>query len=121
MWQFLSFLLLIIIMHILLRTREEQKNTQQETKEERRTIWGFPPLEFPLPEPEPQPKKERPKEIPLAEIKKSKITPQEKSSSISPSVLSLKPEIKAGIDLDKEKLEEAIILSEILGPPKARR
>jgi hypothetical protein len=122
-WQFLIFIIFILLLRKASRTLEEQRKEQQKepTEEEIKNLFqtlGFPPPQEIPPEPKPERaeepvivKKEIKKpEVKIAELKPAKIKPPPKQ------VEEAKEEL---LTFSQDKLEEGIILSEILGPPKA--
>jgi hypothetical protein len=122
MFRFLIFLTFIILIQKLLKSLQEQQKEQAEPNEEEirdyfQTLGFPPPREIP-----PAPKPEKPKK-PLIEKKKIKSLEAE-FAQVKP--VKIKPAPKQTEDREEElsitlrdKLEEGIILSEILGPPKA--
>lgn len=114
MWQLLFFIILILLIQGLSKILEKETN-KKEPKEEIEKYFetlGFPTIRIP-------PKKEKP---PKLEEKKMEAQP--------PIIKEERPVLKEKISEIKEeisplfppgKLEEGIILSEILGPPKASR
>jgi len=120
MFQLLFFLIFIIFIEILAKKIEEAQKKESKEKEKQYDIFGLPPPEFPLPQT--KPKVQKAKKVPITKIEAEKITPKEEKPK---EVLVIKPTVKSEIesilDLDTKKLETAIILSEILSPPKALR
>jgi len=120
MFQLLFLIFFIILMQTLSKKLEETQKKESQEKEKQYDIFGLPPLEFPLPQT--KPKVQKAKKVPLTKIEPEKITPQEEKTK---ETLFAKPTAKSErkpiLDLDINKLEEAIILSEILSPPKALR
>jgi hypothetical protein len=118
MFQLLFFIFFIILIEILSKKIEKAQKKEPQEKEKPYDIFGLPPLEFPLPQTKPK----EVKKIPIAKIETEKITPKEEkpkeTQAFKPTV---KSEIESILDLDTKKLETAIILSEILSPPKALR
>ena len=123
MLRFLTFLIYIILIQKLLKNLQEQQKeqqkqpTEQEIKDYFQTL-GFPPPEETPPEPEP----ERPKQPVIAkqEIKKPELEIVEpKSVKIEPQFQEIEESQEELLTFSTDKLEEGIILSEILGLPKA--
>jgi len=117
MFHLLFLIFFIILMQILSKKLEEVKQ-KEEKSQKPYDIFALPPPEFPLPQTKPK----EVKKIPLAKIETEKIVPkEEKPKQMQVFKPKVKSEIESILDLDKEKLETAIILSEILSPPKALR
>ena len=119
MFRFLLFITFLILIQKLIKTLQEQQKEQKEPSEEETKDY-FQSLGFPPPrEIPPQPKPERPKEPVIAkrEIKR----PEIKIAEFKPTRIEVPPK-QAEEELptfSQDKLEEGIILSAILGPPKA--
>jgi hypothetical protein len=126
MFRFLTFLILILLIQRWLKSLQEQQEQQKEQKEPTEKeakdyfqILGFPPAEE-LP---PKPKLEKPKE-PVVTVKKEVEKTELKIAELKPVKIEPSPqqieEIEEQLpDFSSDKLEQGIILSEILGPPKA--
>ena len=124
MWQLFLFLILIIVFHKLSKVLQEQQEQQQKKSGEGKVRELFQTLGFPLPEetvPLPKPQKPRPGKQekiwkPAEEDAKLELTQPAKLQLPSEPVEKTERE---PIVFYRDKLEEGIILSEILGPPKA--
>ena len=124
MWRFLLFITFIILIQRLIKTLQEQQREQPEpTEDEIRNYFqslGFPPPE----EIPPKPKPEKPKEPVI--VKKAIKEPGVEITELKPRRIEPSPKQIEKIEkkvsvFSTDKLEEGIILSEILGPPKAYR
>ena len=123
MFRFLTFLIFIILIQKLLKTLKEQQKQQQEPTEDEIKNY-FQSLGFPPPEELPvQSKPESPEQPPLVkrEIKKPEVEVSElKPVKIKAPCKEIIEETKEELpDFSEDKLEQGIILSEILSPPKA--
>ena|GEM_PF-1281398 len=123
MFRFLTFLIFIILIQRLIKTLQGQQKKQTEpTEEEIKNYFqslGFPPpRELPL-----KPKPEKPKQpsIVKREIKKPEVRiPELKLARVEAPQKEIIEEADAELPtFSEDKLEEGIILSEILSPPKA--
>lgn len=123
MWQLLLFIIFFFLIQKFSKTLEEQQKKEERKPAEERMKDLLETLGFPFPqEIPPQPKKERPEEpvIVRKEIKK----PEVKIIELKPAKLEPPPErveeTKEGLPtFSQDKLEEGIILSVILGAPRA--
>ena len=125
MFRFLTFLILILLIQRWLKSLQEQQEQQKEQKEPTEKevkdyfqILGFPPAEE-LP---PKPKLEEPKQPAIVKKQVKKL--KEEAIEPKPAEIKFPPEKIEEVEeellaLSTDKLEEGIILSEILGPPKA--
>jgi hypothetical protein len=105
-------------MQILSKKLEEATQQEEEKSQKPYDIFALPPPEFPLPQTKPK----EVKKIPVTKIETEKIVPkEEKPKQTQVFKPKVKSEIESILDLDTKKLETAIILSEILSPPKALR
>jgi hypothetical protein len=124
MFRFLLFLIFIILIQRLLKTLQEQKKQQQEEAGKDKFEDIFQTLGFPFPQevtPEPEPEKPKQPSVVKMEIKKPEIKiPELKSVKIEAPRKEITEEVKEELlALSEDKLEEGIVLSEILGLPKA--
>ncbi len=126
MWRFLLFVIFIILIQRLTRVLQEQQKEEQREPAKEKINELFKTLGFPLPEETPpEPKSERlesPKEpvIVKKEIKKPEVEIAEfKPTKIEPPPKRTEEEEEELPAFSTDKLEEGIVLSEILGPPKA--
>lgn len=108
MWRLLLFLIFIILFQRFSKALQEQQEKQQKEEQE-------------IP---PQPKPEKPKKPVI--IKREIKRPEVEIAEFRPTRIELPPkqteEAKEQLPtLSTDKLEEGIILSEILGPPKAHQ
>jgi len=120
MWQFLFFIIFILLIQGLSkileketkkRNSEEKPVTEEELEKYFETL-GFPTLRIPKPKREKPPEKKKEEKVEVPVIKEEKPLLKPEISKIEKKIL---PEFLL------ERLEEGIILSEILGPPKALR
>ena len=125
MWRFLLFIIFIILIQKLSKALQEQQKEQQKetTKEKVEDI--FQTLGFPLPEEiPPEPKPVRPKEPAIIKKEIKKPEPEIKIPEFKPPEIIPEPkqieEAKEELPtFSTDKLVEGIVLSVILGPPKA--
>ena len=120
--KFILFILLLILLHKLNKSIKEQQGRQEEEPSEEEIRDYFKTLGFPVPEEEtPKLKQEKLKEKLI--VKREIKTTEKKVADLKPTVTEApyKPleETQELPSLTQDKLEEGIILSEILGPPKA--
>ena len=125
MFRFLTFLILILLIQRWLKSLQEQQEQQKEQEEPTEKevkdyfqFLGFPPAEE-LP---PKPELEKPKQPAIVKKKVKRI--KEEVIEAKPAEIKLAPEKTEEAEellpaLSTDKLQEGIILSEILGPPKA--
>ena len=125
MWQFLIFIIFILLLQRLSKNLEEQRRQQQEEEKEEKIKDFFQTLGFPLPEEiPPKPKPEEPKEpaVIKKEIKKPEAGIAElKPEKVEPRGKEIEEDEEELPTFSEDKLEEGIILSAILGPPKAHQ
>ena len=125
MFRFLIFLIIILLIQRKLKALQEQQKGQQEAPTEEETKHYFQSLGFPPPEEIPsEPKQEKAKEPVI--VQKQIKRPEVKIAELKPIKFKLPPEETEEAEeqlpsYSADKLEEGIILSEILGPPKAYR
>ena len=110
MWRFLTFLIFIILIQRLLKSlQEQQKEQKQPTEEELKNYFqglGFPPPgEIPA-ESKPEPKQEKPEQPVIIKKEAKKIEVEIE-------------EVEELPDFSADKLEQGIVFSAILGPPRA--
>lgn len=124
MWQLILLFIFIILLQRLSKTLQEQPRRGQQGEVSRKKIEDlFQILGFPLPEEIP-PKPERPKEPIIVKRKTKK--PEVEIAELKPAKIEPLPEqvekTKEGLPtFSQDKLQEGIILSVILGPPKAHQ
>ena len=130
MFRFLIFLILIILMQRFIKTLQEQQQKEQQKKQQQEPTEDevrnyFQILGFPLPEEIPiEPKPERQKEpvITKKEIKKTEVgVSEDKPEKPEPKLKQKEVKKEEVFILSADKLEEGILLSEILAPPKAHQ
>ena len=125
MFRFLIFLIIILLIQKKLKALQERQKQQQEEPTEKEIKHYFQSLGFPPPEEIPsKPKQEKTKEpvIVQKKIKKPEIKIAEIESTKHKLPLKEIEDPKERLpSFLTDKLEEGIILSEILGPPKAYR
>ena len=125
MFRFLTFLILILLIQRWLKSLQEQQGQQKEQKEPTEKevkdyfqILGFPPAEE-LP---PKPKLEEPKQPDIVKkkvkgLREEAIEPKPVETKLAPKKTEeVEEELLA---FSSDELEQGIIFSEILGPPKA--
>ena len=122
MFRFLLFITFLILIQKLIKTLQEQQKEQKEPSEEETKDY-FQSLEFPTPEEIPsEPKQEKLEKLKEPVIAKREIKrPEIKIAEFKPTRIEVPPK-QAEEELptfSQDKLEEGIILSAILGPPKA--
>ena len=123
MFRFLIFLIFIIFIQRLFKTLQEQQREQPKEPAEEEIKNYFQTLGFPAPEEiPPEPKLERPKQPPI--VKEEDRKPQVKLAELKPAKIEPQPEQiekpkEELLSFSTDKLEQGIILSAILGPPKA--
>ena len=124
MWQLLLFIIFIILIQKLnkgLKEQGQQERRKPSSSEE--TLKDiFQTMGFPLPEELPtKPKPEKPKKPVIKKTAREpeiKITQQE-SAKLETLAAPLEETTEELLALSQDKLEQAIILTEILSPPKA--
>ncbi len=120
MFRFLIFLIFIILIQRLLKTLQEQQKQQQEpTEKEIKNYFqalGLPPIKELPPEPRPEKAKQPPIRIKKPEVKIPELKPVKMKAMHKEMIEETKEELPV---FSEDKLEEGIILSAILGPPKA--
>ena len=124
MFRFLLFLIFIILIQRMLKTAQEQQKEQKEpTKDEIKKY--FLTLGFPAPEEsQPKPPREKPRQplIVKKEMKEAGVKIAEPKPKKAKPIIKQEEEAEERLPIfSRDKLEEGIILSEILGPPKAYR
>ena len=123
MWQFLIFIMFILLLQKFSKNLEEQRKQQEEETKEEKIGDLFQTLGFPLPEETPpRPEWKMPKEPAI--VKKEIKRPEAEIAELKPEKIEtpIKQIEEAEEELptfSEDKLQEGIILSEILGPPKA--
>lgn len=123
MWQLLLFIIILIVFQKLSKTLQQQQEQQQRESGEEKIGDLFKTLGFPLPEEiPPKPEWKKPEE-PLI-VKRKVKKPEVKITELKPLKPELPPEEaevlkEEELAFPQDKLEQGIILSEILGPPKA--
>lgn len=127
MGRFLIFIIFLILLRKFVENLQKQQKQEQEEPREKEIdnyfqALGFPPPEEIKPEPKLRLRPEKPKE-PVTikkEIKKTEtITPKLKPTQVMPSLEQTEKTKEELLVFSQEKLQEGIILSIILGPPKA--
>jgi hypothetical protein len=123
MFRFLTFLIFIILIQRLIKTlqgqqKEQPEPTEDEIKDYFQNLGFPPPRELPL-KPKPEISKQPSivkREIKKAEVKISEVKPEKIEAAPKEITEEAKEELPT---FSEDKLEEGIILSEILSPPKA--
>ena len=126
MWRFLTFLIFIILIQRLLKSlQEQQKEQKQPTEQELKNYFqglGFPREEEIPAESKPEPKPEKPKQPVI--VKKEAKELEVETAEPKPVEIEFLPkkaeEVEEELpDFSTDKLEQGIVFSAILGPPKA--